>query len=66
MINTDSVAYGGRLSDLPEAVQYLTSKELCNPNFPFIMKDFIIDPIQIAFAAENGASGVVLIASMVW
>ncbi|KAJ1453450.1 hypothetical protein M885DRAFT_279531 [Pelagophyceae sp. CCMP2097] len=59
-VNTDS-AYGGKVEELLSVRQEF-AKDATKP--PVLMKDFIVDPIQIALAAELGADAVVLIAAV--
>ena len=64
LMNTDEVEYGGKFSELKEVAR---STKLVKPNTApaIIQKDVIIHPVQIALAAEEGASGVLLIAGVV-
>ena len=64
LINTDEIEYGGQFSDLKDSIQ---ATRLIKPNNPpaCIHKDIIIHPVQIAQALEQGATGVLLIVSIV-
>lgn len=63
MVNTDSGSYGGSIDDLRGAVK-AARKSADDPGPPVIMKDFIIHPIQLALAVENGAAGAVVVAGI--
>eukprot|EP01032_Pedospumella_encystans_P007915 gene7915-9434_t len=66
LINTEEMEYGGQLSDLKECVDAVKKAYKGKRSPPAcINKDIIIHPIQIAQALENGASGVLLITSIV-
>jgi indole-3-glycerol phosphate synthase len=66
LINTDSIEYGGQLSDLSEARREVDSQRPPPGLAPAcICKDLIIHPVQIAQALQNGASGVLLITAVV-
>lgn len=59
-VAVDRDTYGGSTVDLRSSRQYVDASE--RP-LPLISKDFIIDPIQIARAASDGADAVLLIAA---
>lgn len=54
---TDSVNFGGDLSDLMKA-------RMAHPNIPILRKDFMIDPFQIIESKAYGADVILLIASI--
>ena len=59
---TDLEGFGGTLDDLRAVVKYQEKFRGDNPGpCPVIRKDFIIDEVQIAEAAEAGASAILLI-----
>uniref|UniRef100_A0A7S1TYS9 indole-3-glycerol-phosphate synthase n=1 Tax=Phaeomonas parva TaxID=124430 RepID=A0A7S1TYS9_9STRA len=61
LVNTDFNSYGGDVADLKAAVA--ATKDLPEERRPaIVMKDIIIDPIQVAVAAEAGADAVYLMA----
>lgn len=62
-VNTDFNSYGGDIADLKNVVQAVSGMpEETRPSV--LMKDIVIDPIQVAQAAEAGADGVYLIAGI--
>lgn len=65
LVNTDEMEYGGRASDLGDTSRVMRSLKGRKHPPAVIHKDIIIHPIQIAQALEEGASGVLLIASIV-
>eukprot|EP00597_Dinobryon_sp_UTEXLB2267_P013551 CAMPEP_0170121300 /NCGR_PEP_ID=MMETSP0020_2-20130122/15779_1 /TAXON_ID=98059 /ORGANISM="Dinobryon sp., Strain UTEXLB2267" /LENGTH=237 /DNA_ID=CAMNT_0010351575 /DNA_START=228 /DNA_END=941 /DNA_ORIENTATION=- len=64
LINTDEYEYGGKATDLKDSVEGAKRARPRNPP-SCVLKDIIIHPIQIAQALESGASGVLLIVSVV-
>lgn len=64
LVNTDEMVYNGQLSDLPETVKAVKQARPSKPP-ACIAKDIIIHPVQIAQALELGASGVLLMTSVV-
>jgi indole-3-glycerol phosphate synthase len=50
---TEPTAFGGSLADLERAVEAVS--------LPVLMKDFLVDPVQVAVAAGLGASAVLVI-----
>jgi indole-3-glycerol phosphate synthase len=63
MVNADFPAYGGDIDELQRVVKAVAySPEDLGP--PVIMKDVIVHPIQLALAAEKGATAAVLIATV--
>jgi indole-3-glycerol phosphate synthase len=60
-INTDYPAYGGDMSELKSAVQAV--RKVSN-RAAVIMKDIVVDEIQLGLAKEAGADGIVLMSSV--
>jgi len=60
-INTDYAAYGGDLSELKSAVQAV--RKVSN-TAAVVMKDIVVDEIQLGLAKEAGADGILLISSV--
>ena len=58
----DGRAYGGTLEDVSAARRAVAGLEAERP--PICFKDFVVDPIQIAVAAELGADAVLLSATV--
>ncbi|KAH8046043.1 indole-3-glycerol-phosphate synthase [Aureococcus anophagefferens] len=54
----DGPAYGGALEDVSAARRAVAGLGAARP--PILFKDFVVDPIQIALAAELGADAVLL------
>ena len=74
LINTDLTSYGGSYRDLKAASAYVRTAKPdlgaavevgaeADSAFPIVCKDLIVDPLQIARAACEGARAVVLIAA---
>jgi len=67
LVSTDLTSYGGGPRDLKDACTYarqqLPSSAGGDDAMPIIAKDLIIDPLQIARAACDGAKAVLLVAS---
>lgn len=61
IINTDFPAYGGDMSELKSAVRAVRK---ISDTAAVIMKDIIVDEIQLGLAKEAGVDGVVLMASV--
>ena len=60
-VNTDYHAYGGDLTELKAAVRAVRR---ISKTVPVVMKDIVVDEIQLGLAKEAGADGIVLIASV--
>lgn len=60
-VNTDFAAYGGDITELKSAVR--TVKRVSD-TAAVVMKDIVVDEIQLGLAKEAGADGVVLISSV--
>jgi len=60
-VNVDYTAYGGDLSELRNAV---TAVRRASPTAAVIMKDIVVDEIQIGIAKDAGADGILLMASV--
>lgn len=60
-INTDYPAYGGDLSELKSAVRAV--REVSN-KAAVVMKDIVVDEIQLGLAKEAGADGILLMSSV--
>lgn len=60
-VNTDYRAYGGDLSELKSAVRMVRN---VSPTAAVVMKDIVVDEIQLGLAKEAGADGIVLIMSV--
>ena len=60
-VNTDFQAYGGDMSELKSAVRAVreVSKQAA-----VVMKDIVVDEIQLGLAKEAGADGILLISSV--
>jgi indole-3-glycerol phosphate synthase len=70
MICTDLASYGGSVADLKDANAYVQGSRAAGPSssrspMPIVVKDLVVDPLQIARAACEGATAVVLIAAAV-
>jgi indole-3-glycerol phosphate synthase len=69
-INTDYHAYGGDMSELKSAVQAVQKVSSNNNNnsngrrAAVVMKDIVVDEIQLGLAKEAGADGIVLMSSV--
>jgi indole-3-glycerol phosphate synthase len=60
-INTDYVAYGGDCAELKSAVRAVRA---VSKTAAVVMKDLVVDEIQLGIAKEAGADGVVVMASV--
>lgn len=60
-VNVDYHAYGGDISELKSAVQAVRK---ASKTAAVVMKDIVVDEIQLGLAKEAGADGVLLIASV--
>lgn len=60
-VNVDYHSYGGDISELKSAVKAV---KRTNPNAAVVMKDIVVDEIQLGLAKEAGADGILLIASV--
>mmetsp|Transcript_12064 Transcript_12064/g.18661 ORF Transcript_12064/g.18661 Transcript_12064/m.18661 type:complete len:444 (-) Transcript_12064:42-1373(-) len=60
-VNVDYRAYGGDISELKAAVRAVRG---VSDTAAVVMKDIVVDEIQLGLAAEAGADGVLLIASV--
>jgi indole-3-glycerol phosphate synthase len=61
MVNVDYRAYGGDMSELKNAVQAVRR---ASDTAAVVMKDIVVDEIQLGLAKEAGADGILLIASV--
>jgi indole-3-glycerol phosphate synthase len=61
MVNTDYAAYGGDMSELKSAVRAVRK---VSKTAAVIMKDIVVDEIQLGLAKEAGADGIVLMSSV--
>jgi indole-3-glycerol phosphate synthase len=61
LINTDYNAYGGDLSELKAAVRAVRE---VSDTAAVVMKDLVVDEIQLGLAKEAGADGIVLMSSV--
>jgi indole-3-glycerol phosphate synthase len=59
MVGTDPGWYGGTLDELRSAVRLVRR---ANPNAAVVMKDVVVDEVQLGLAKEAGADGVLLMA----
>lgn len=60
-VNTDYQAYGGDMSELKSAVRAVRR---ISETVPVVMKDIVVDEIQLGLAKEAGADGIVLMAGV--
>eukprot|EP00977_Amphora_coffeiformis_P012720 scaffold3224_cov158-Amphora_coffeaeformis.AAC.9 len=60
-INTDYQAYGGDLSELKSAVRAVRQ---VSDKAAVVMKDIVVDEIQLGLAKEAGADGILLMSSV--
>lgn len=60
-VNVDYQAYGGDITELKSAVQAVRK---ASKTAAVVMKDIVVDEIQLGLAKEAGADGVLLIASV--
>ena len=60
-INVDYRAYGGDLAEFKNAVKAVRR---ASPTAAVVMKDIVVDEIQVGIAKEAGADGILLIASV--
>jgi len=60
-VNVDYHSYGGDLGELKSAVKAVRG---VNDEAAVVMKDIVVDEIQLGLAKEAGADGIVLIASV--
>jgi indole-3-glycerol phosphate synthase len=60
-VNVDYRAYGGDMSELKTAVNAVRK---ASPTAAVVMKDIVVDEIQLGLAKEAGADGILLIASV--
>ena len=60
-INTDYAAYGGDMSELKSAVQMVRK---ISKTAAVVMKDIVVDEIQLGLAKEAGADGILLMSSV--
>jgi len=61
MVNVDYKSYGGDISELKSAVQAVHK---ASKTAAVVMKDIVVDEIQMGLAKEAGADGILLIASV--
>lgn len=61
MVNTDFAAYGGDMTELKSAVRAVKA---CSDSAAVVMKDIVVDEIQLGLAKEAGADGIYLISSV--
>lgn len=61
MVNVDYKAYGGDISELKGAV---TAVRKASKTAAVVMKDIVVDEIQLGLAKEAGVDGILLIASV--
>ena len=59
-VNVDFHSYGGDMGELKSAIKAV--REI-NDNVAVVMKDIVVDEIQLGLAKEAGADGILLIAS---
>ena len=60
-VNVDYAAYGGDITELKSAVQAVRKS---SKTAAVVMKDIVVDEIQLGLAKEAGADGILLIASV--
>ena len=60
-VNTDFPAYGGDMSELKSAVRAVRE---VSDQAAVVMKDIVVDEIQLGLAKEAGADGIVLMSSV--
>ena len=60
-VNVDYNAYGGDLAELRSSVRAVRA---VNDDAAVVMKDIVVDEIQIGLAKDAGADGIILIASV--
>jgi len=60
-INVDYTSYGGDISELKSSIKAVRE---VNDNVAVVMKDIVVDEIQLGIAKEAGADGIILIASV--
>lgn len=60
-VNVDYAAYGGDISELKSAV---TAVRKASETAAVVMKDIVVDEIQLGLAKEAGCDGILLIASV--
>lgn len=60
-VNVDFPAYGGDFAELKSTIN---SVREISKTVPVVMKDIVVDEIQLGLAKEAGADGIVLIASV--
>ncbi|KAL7579586.1 hypothetical protein ACA910_007953 [Epithemia clementina (nom. ined.)] len=61
LINTDYPAYGGDWSELKSAVPLVRRAA---PHAAVVMKDIVVDELQLGLAKEAGADGILLLSSV--
>ena len=61
LINTDFPAYGGDMTELKSAVRLVRR---ASPNAAVVMKDIVVDELQLGLAKEAGADGIILMSSV--
>jgi indole-3-glycerol phosphate synthase len=60
-VNTDYASYGGDMSELKSAVRAVRK---VSDTAAVVMKDIVVDEIQLGFAKEAGADGILLMSSV--
>jgi len=60
-VNVDYTSYGGDISELKSSIKAVRE---VNDNVAVVMKDIVVDEIQLGIAKEAGADGIILIASV--
>jgi len=60
-VNTDYTAYGGDMTELKSAVRMVRK---VSDSAAVVMKDIVVDEIQLGLAKEAGADGIVLMSSV--
>jgi indole-3-glycerol phosphate synthase len=61
LVNTDFTSYGGDMSELKSAVRAVRE---ASDSAAVVMKDIVVDEIQLGLAKEAGADGIVLMSSV--